>query len=50
MFHGVLGGLSCIESLAVYPANLELVTCKFSSDRLEEEKVVRLAGVEGVQW
>jgi broad specificity phosphatase PhoE len=50
MFHGVLRGLSCIESLAVYPANLELVTCQFSGDQLIEEKMVKLVGIEDVQW
>ncbi len=50
MFHGVLRGLSCIESLAVYPANLELVTCQFSGDQLIEEKTVKLVGIEDVQW
>jgi broad specificity phosphatase PhoE len=42
MLHGVLRGLSCIESLAVCPANLELVTFHFSGKRLIDEKVSRL--------
>ncbi len=50
MFHGVLRGLSCIESLAVYPANLELATFCFSGNRLVEEKVVRLNGTEQMHW
>ena len=50
MFHGVLRGLSCIESLAVYPANLELVTFRFSGDRLVDQKVVQLAVAEHVHW
>jgi broad specificity phosphatase PhoE len=50
MFHGVLRGLSCIESLAVYPANLELASFRFSGDRLVEEKVVRLSGAGEVHW
>lgn len=50
LFHGVLRGLSCIESLAVYPANLELASFRFSGDRLVEEKVVRLSGAGEVHW
>jgi hypothetical protein len=42
MFHGVLRGLNCIESLAKYPANLELYRFFFSGDRLVEEKVIKL--------
>lgn len=43
MFHGVLRGLSCIESLATYPANLELATFTFSGSRLINEKIAGLA-------
>jgi len=50
MFHGVLRGLSCIESLAVYPSSLELAIFQFSDNRLVEEKVVKLAGAEQVKW
>ena len=50
MFQGVLRGLSCIESLAVYPANLELASFRFSGDRLGEEKVATLSGAEEVHW
>ncbi len=50
MFHGMLRGLNCIESLGVYPANLELARFRFSGDRLVEEKVARLAGTEVVHW
>lgn len=42
MFHGVLKGSSCIESLAVYPSNLELASFCFSGSRLMEAKTVRL--------
>jgi broad specificity phosphatase PhoE len=50
MFHGVLRGLSCIESLATYPANLELYIFRFLDDRLVEEKVIKLNGAEGMRW
>lgn len=50
MFHGVLRGLSCIESLAVYPSNLELARFRFSGERVVEEKVVKLAGAEALHW
>jgi broad specificity phosphatase PhoE len=50
MFHGVLRGLSCIESLAVYPATLELYTFRLSGDCLVEERAARLTGAEEVKW
>jgi broad specificity phosphatase PhoE len=43
MFHGLLRGLSCIESLAFYPSNLELATFCFNGRRLIDEQVVKLA-------
>ena len=42
MFHGVLRGSSCIESLGVYPANLELTTFLFSGRCLVTEEVATL--------
>ena len=42
MFHGLLNGLSCIESLGVYPANLELARFRFSGSRLVEKQTVKL--------
>lgn len=50
MLHGVFRGLSCIESLGVYPANLELASFRFSGERLVEEKTVRLGGADKVSW
>jgi len=50
MFHGVLRGLSCIEALAVYPANLELVRFRFIGSRLMEEKAFKLGGTEVIRW
>jgi 2,3-bisphosphoglycerate-dependent phosphoglycerate mutase len=42
MFHGCLRGLSCIESLAFLPSNLELASFYFSANHLLKEKVVKL--------
>ncbi len=43
MFHGILRGMSCIESLAVaYPSNLELTIFHFQGRRLFHEKILRL--------
>jgi probable phosphoglycerate mutase len=42
MFHGVLNGSSCIESLAVYPSNLELTSFYFSGNRLTEARTIKL--------
>jgi broad specificity phosphatase PhoE len=50
MFHGVLRGSNCIESLAVYPSNLELATFEFVGHRLQAERVVRLIGAEPLRW
>lgn len=50
MFHGVVRGLNCIESLAVYPANLELTRLVISGDRLLEERTVLLDDRRGNQW
>ena len=45
MFHGVLRGSNCIESLAVYPSNLELASFYFSGNHLKEAKTVKLMNV-----
>lgn len=45
MFHGLLRGISCIESLAYYPANLELARFTFTGQRLAGEQVVKLTGM-----
>jgi probable phosphoglycerate mutase len=50
MFHGVLRGLNCIESLASYPANLELARFRFAGRRLAEEHVVRLSDAVLFKW
>jgi broad specificity phosphatase PhoE len=50
MFHGVLRNLNCIESLARFPANLELATFKFSGDKLLEEKMEKLFEVQAPKW
>ncbi len=46
MFHGVLKGLSCIESLAVYPSNLELASFCFLGNHLVESTSVKLMSIE----
>jgi len=48
MFHGLLRGSNCIESLAKYPSNLELYRFSFSGRHLVEEKAMKLSdrGVE----
>lgn len=50
MLHGVLRGLSCIESLATYPANLELAHFRFSGRRLVEENIVKLSDAVLFKW
>lgn len=50
MFHGVMRGVTCIESLASYPANLELARFIFDGYHLTDEKVRKLAGEEGAGW
>ncbi len=42
LFHGLLRGRNCIESLASYPSNLELYRFHFCDNHLMGEKVVRL--------
>jgi broad specificity phosphatase PhoE len=50
MLHGMFRGLSCIESLAIAPTNLEMASFRFSGDRLVEEKTVTLANAERQSW
>lgn len=50
MFHGVLRGSNCIESLAVYPANLELRRFDFSGEALAGETAVRLGEMKEIEW
>ncbi len=50
MFHGLLRGKSCIESLAEYPANLELVKFKLSGTRLVESVAEKLMHREDKKW
>lgn len=46
MFHGVLKGSSCIESLAEYPSTLELASFCFSDTKLMEMTTVKLSGID----
>lgn len=50
MFHGVMRGLTCIESLAVYPSNLEITSFLLSGKRLVDERVMKLAGHAEAGW
>jgi broad specificity phosphatase PhoE len=50
MFHGVLRGLTCIESLACYPSNMELTRFVIVGERLAAERTVRLVGAAGNRW
>jgi broad specificity phosphatase PhoE len=50
MFHGVMRGLSCIESLGIYPSNLELSKFQFEGEQLIDEKTTRLLGSEPLKW
>lgn len=42
MFHGVLKDSNCIESLAMFPSNLELASFYFSGSRLIEAITIKL--------
>ncbi len=50
MFHGLLRGLSCIESLGSYPSNLELTTFRYHGRHLVDHQIVRLDGVNGLNF
>lgn len=50
MFHGVLRRGNCIESLAEFPANMELRRFAFSGDRLVEEQARKLLDGRDVPW
>ena len=50
MFHGLLRGYSCIESLGSYPSNLELARFQFVGEDMVDEKVTRLLGSEPLKW
>jgi broad specificity phosphatase PhoE len=50
MFHGVLKRSTCIESLAQYPANLELSSFCFDGNHLKETKVTKLSSREGANF
>ena len=50
MFHGVLRGSTCIESLSSYPGNLELATFRFAGPRLAAEERVSLVAVTSADF
>jgi len=47
MFHGVLRGSNCIESLADYPASLDVTTFELTDARLVSESRSSLLGAAG---
>ena len=51
LFHGVLRGLSCIESLSIpYPSTLDLTSFYFSGKYIVDEKIIRFEVVEDVNF
>ncbi|MBP1660231.1 MAG: histidine phosphatase family protein [Candidatus Aminicenantes bacterium] len=50
MFHGVLRGLNCIESLARYPGNLELSRFRFVGSRLIGDETISLSDAVLFKW
>jgi len=50
LFHGLLRGLGCIESLAAYPYNLEMTTFHFEGQKLTDEKVSKLRELDCQRW
>ncbi len=50
MFHGVLLGSNCIESLAVYPANLQVRRFYFAGEVLAKEASFEMADVPTAAW
>jgi broad specificity phosphatase PhoE len=50
LFNGLLRGLNCIESLGVFPGNLELNRFQFTDGRLVNDTVTRLGHEEMVSW
>lgn len=50
MFHGVLRGSTCIESLSSYPGNLELATFRFAGPRLAAEERVSLVAATSANF
>jgi probable phosphoglycerate mutase len=50
LFNGLLRGLSCIESLAFFPGNLELNRFEFEDEQLVGQSTRRLGREEIVSW
>jgi broad specificity phosphatase PhoE len=50
LFHGLLRGFSCIESLGTYPHNLELSRFRFSGQRLVDDKVQSVRKADPQRW
>ena len=50
LFHGLLLGLNCIESLARYPANLELWRFRLEGEQVVDHSVCRLGEDGADHW
>ena len=50
LFHGVLRGSNCIESLAKYPSNLELARFRFVGEHLAQEDVFKIGEPRAAKW
>jgi broad specificity phosphatase PhoE len=50
MFHGLLQGLSCIESLAHYPGNLEINRFLMTNHVLKEYETVKFQQYDQTRW
>lgn len=50
MLHGVIKGLNCIESLTIYPTNMECNQFHFNDECLIETKTEILSREEIVRW
>jgi probable phosphoglycerate mutase len=50
LFHGLLRGLTCIESLANYPGPLELHQFTMRGNKLKTERLVEAEALAPVRW
>lgn len=50
MFHGVMKGSNCIESLGEFPSILEMASSRFKAGKLVETTVFKLGGDDGIRW
>lgn len=50
MFHGLIRGITCIESLAFFPSHSEFTTFRFNGRKLVDENIVKLNDLEEVRF